>query len=234
MLSLSIIGIDSFDLRHVRPLVLARRWHALGKRPLICRVNEIQQLMMVYEFDERPLSHISPRRRVGRIPQRPTTIFIMWDKLWGSTIGPRFLSLHISKIKDCYGGEGGIRTPDRLAPMPHFECGAFDHSATSPGAMAGDLVSPRSGRVLGEDGGPDKAVGPTNSAASGREAGRGDPPCESQPVRGKRKVGPPDAVNTGGPVPSIKMLAGSAASRPARAAGWTLAIRLGSAMRTRF
>src|SRR5437868_8524940 len=36
-----------------------------------------------------------------------------------------------------YGGEGGIRTPDRLAPMPHFECGAFDHSATSPGATFG-------------------------------------------------------------------------------------------------
>ena len=36
------------------------------------------------------------------------------------------------------GGEGGIRTPDRLAPMPHFECGAFDHSATSPGAISGD------------------------------------------------------------------------------------------------
>src|SRR3954447_22939003 len=35
------------------------------------------------------------------------------------------------------GGEGGIRTPDRLAPMPHFECGAFDHSATSPGANFG-------------------------------------------------------------------------------------------------
>ena len=33
-----------------------------------------------------------------------------------------------------HGGEGGIRTPDRLAPMPHFECGAFNHSATSPGA----------------------------------------------------------------------------------------------------
>jgi predicted SnoaL-like aldol condensation-catalyzing enzyme len=37
------------------------------------------------------------------------------------------------------GGEGGIRTPDRLAPMPHFECGAIDHSATSPGAMTGGL-----------------------------------------------------------------------------------------------
>jgi hypothetical protein len=54
------------------------------------------------------------------------------------------------------GGEGGIRTPDRLAPMPHFECGAIDHSATSPGAMAGGLP-PRSGGVLGEDGGADKA-----------------------------------------------------------------------------
>src|SRR5438445_5716713 len=41
-------------------------------------------------------------------------------------------------LKPANGGEGGIRTPDRLAPMPHFECGAFDHSATSPGAMTGD------------------------------------------------------------------------------------------------
>ena len=30
------------------------------------------------------------------------------------------------------GGEGGIRTPDTVARMPHFECGAIDHSATSP------------------------------------------------------------------------------------------------------
>lgn len=30
------------------------------------------------------------------------------------------------------GGEAGIRTLDTLAGMPHFECGAFDHSATSP------------------------------------------------------------------------------------------------------
>jgi hypothetical protein len=32
----------------------------------------------------------------------------------------------------CCGGEGGIRTPDTVARMPHFECGAFNHSATSP------------------------------------------------------------------------------------------------------
>ena len=30
------------------------------------------------------------------------------------------------------GGEGGIRTPGGVAPTPHFECGAIDHSATSP------------------------------------------------------------------------------------------------------
>ena len=30
------------------------------------------------------------------------------------------------------GGEGGIRTPDGLAPIPVFETGAFNHSATSP------------------------------------------------------------------------------------------------------
>ena len=42
--------------------------------------------------------------------------------------------------------------------MPHFECGAFDHSATSPGAMTGKF-GPRSGRVLGEEGGADKARG---------------------------------------------------------------------------
>ena len=35
------------------------------------------------------------------------------------------------------GGEGGIRTPDTLASMPHFECGAIDHSATSPRALSG-------------------------------------------------------------------------------------------------
>ncbi len=32
------------------------------------------------------------------------------------------------------GGEGGIRTLDTLASMPHFECGAFNRSATSPEA----------------------------------------------------------------------------------------------------
>ena len=42
--------------------------------------------------------------------------------------------------------------------MPHFECGAFDHSATSPGAITGLFRPPRSGRVLGEDEEGDKAL----------------------------------------------------------------------------
>src|SRR5262245_47139215 len=49
-------------------------------------------------------------------------------------------------LESSVGGEGGIRTRDTLASMPHFECGAFNHSATSPiprngGAFLGNSVS---------------------------------------------------------------------------------------------
>ena len=47
------------------------------------------------------------------------------------------------------GGEGGIRTPGTLARTPHFECGAIDHSATSPGRAAkGAFASPLVARRL--------------------------------------------------------------------------------------
>src|SRR3954465_5663575 len=45
------------------------------------------------------------------------------------------------RLGQASGGEGGIRTPDGLAPMPHFECGAFNHSATSPQRPAGSRRS---------------------------------------------------------------------------------------------
>jgi hypothetical protein len=52
-----------------------------------------------------------------------------------------------------YGGEGGIRTHDTLASMPHFECGAFNHSTTSPFGPGKPLVPSRftrgGGRVMG-------------------------------------------------------------------------------------
>lgn len=35
-------------------------------------------------------------------------------------------------ISSSDGREGGIRTPDTVALMPNFECGAFTRSATSP------------------------------------------------------------------------------------------------------
>lgn len=37
-------------------------------------------------------------------------------------------------------GEGGIRTLDRVAPIQHFQCCAFDHSATSPAAVIGQMA----------------------------------------------------------------------------------------------
>jgi hypothetical protein len=53
-----------------------------------------------------------------------------------------------------FGGEGGIRTPDTVARMPHFECGAFNHSATSPGRTAG--LKP--GRYVAASARPDKGA----------------------------------------------------------------------------
>ena len=35
-------------------------------------------------------------------------------------------------LRQAGGGEGGIRTHGTLPGTPHFECGTFDHSATSP------------------------------------------------------------------------------------------------------
>ena len=45
------------------------------------------------------------------------------------------------------GGEGGIRTPDTVARMPHFECGAIDHSATSPDATLASVFKAYCGKV---------------------------------------------------------------------------------------
>jgi hypothetical protein len=39
-----------------------------------------------------------------------------------------------------FGGEGGIRTPDTVTRMPHFECGAFNRSATSPHLALADVI----------------------------------------------------------------------------------------------
>ena len=42
------------------------------------------------------------------------------------------------------GGEGGIRTHVTVARKPHFECGAFDLSATSPRGRVERLKCTRS------------------------------------------------------------------------------------------
>src|SRR3954454_15485294 len=137
------------------------------------------------------------------------------------------------------GGEGGIRTPDRLAPMPHFECGAFNHSATSPEGAKSRSWAPVVGGVnrrgwrarqgwqgenrAGFPGGPHDvaAAMATTADFGGGLRGNGPEPFATDPARArcgtsvpeslvpaKGGVGPPDAVNTGGPVPLIEILAG--------------------------
>src|SRR5437764_13904529 len=60
----------------------------------------------------------------------------------------------------------------------NFECGAFNHSATSPRRQIGGWP-PWSGGVLGEDGGPNKAR---------NQQFRKRPPGKNQvPIRGKAK-----------------------------------------------
>ena len=63
-------------------------------------------------------------------------LFALRRALCGTTMGTISRSFSnklflLIKMK-APGGEGGIRTLDTLASMPHFECGAFNHSATSP------------------------------------------------------------------------------------------------------
>ena len=45
---------------------------------------------------------------------------------------PPFCLIHHNVQIAVDGGERGIRTLDGLAPIPVFETGAFNHSATSP------------------------------------------------------------------------------------------------------
>src|SRR5215204_4925743 len=39
---------------------------------------------------------------------------------------------HVSGLPVVIGGGGGIRTRERLSPLPVFKTGAFNHSATPP------------------------------------------------------------------------------------------------------
>ncbi len=69
-------------------------------------------------------------------PQRSTPIR---GQKWGRRWGRRFSSLNYSIKTRVIGGEGGIRTHGARKGTPHFECGAFDHSATSPEAGMGSI-----------------------------------------------------------------------------------------------
>src|SRR2546423_7996276 len=46
-----------------------------------------------------------------------------------------------ASAQDFFGGGGGIRTHERLAPLQHFECCALVHYATPPPAIVRAAVS---------------------------------------------------------------------------------------------
>lgn len=65
------------------------------------------------------------------------------------------------------GGEAGIRTLGTVTGTPHFECGAFDHSATSPRCFRPKGVLVKGGEHIQGSGGRFKGL---------RERGRGRQP----------------------------------------------------------
>ena len=87
-------------------------------------------------------SNLVPLRYCASVAHKTRTRgFSVYD--YGLTVArkPRKLRDEISdpsrdillfSINDLNGGEGGIRTPGTVTRTPHFECGAIDHSATSP------------------------------------------------------------------------------------------------------
>ena len=74
-----------------------------------------------------------PSRAYPPDPNRSTLSTAISVAGWGRRWGQRVKSPKMQMISMMVGGEGGIRTPGALARTPHFECGAIDHSATSPG-----------------------------------------------------------------------------------------------------
>ena len=69
------------------------------------------------DFQSRPFGHS------GTSPNIPHSLYLQLNDISKTNQDIRFLELN---------GEDGIRTHDRIAPIPVFETGPFTHSGTSP------------------------------------------------------------------------------------------------------
>src|SRR5579871_4147777 len=94
----------------------------------------------------------------------------------------------VRRLRRAMSGEGGIRTPDTVARMPHFECGAFNHSATSPGAHSGSMIFSENRKTTFRDHAPGlRAVCRTGSAVTPVRA-RSVAGIHLSPPRGERSA----------------------------------------------
>ena len=98
-----------------------------GRRTLRINGPSIQSEHRWHGYPSRRPAPANPvqRRAVCRSPQRGAARCL---GSFSSAPG----TAHRHRRDDVNGGEGGIRTHGTVARTPHFECGAFDHSATSP------------------------------------------------------------------------------------------------------
>ena len=86
------------------------------------------------------LYRASPRWRLSRLDWRGSREIVARWRSHGSDsaqIVPQYPGVIFGDpvrrlVCGVSGGEGGIRTHGTVSGTPHFECGTFDHSATSP------------------------------------------------------------------------------------------------------
>lgn len=131
---------------------------------------------------QRPVSRLSSALSLSSFAIRVRSTFPPPDKDNSDPWDANNLKIKKNSLEN--GGEGGIRTPDGLAPMPHFECGAFNHSATSPRGQVA-----RIGRgaditivvvrdkckldIVADDGSPVEATGPGRAELCHRDVFKG-------------------------------------------------------------
>ena len=105
-------------------------------------------------------------------------------------------------------GEGGIRTPEELAPLQHFQCCAFVRSATSPGPRA-----ERAARIPPARNWAASDVDSVGRSAVGSDGVATPPATTRSPRRWHRRLGPLPAGFVRSPTRGSRPSARTAAQR---------------------
>ena len=105
-------------------------------------LSQSDDLYQIKSFVQKIGTNPSVRDKSPHFGFPPTSQFaaVRRDELSHAAPASRRASA-LSELEVSICGDGRIRTSDTLSDIPHFECGAFDHSATSPLFLCNHQVS---------------------------------------------------------------------------------------------